>query len=62
MGKRNETVYEEKEIPTYSQTTYYRYRTREKYDGNVDVKYSSTMDDEDLLKQGYRYTGNVKNA
>ena len=55
-------VYETQTTDNYVNVTYYRFRTREKLSGSSDVKYSTKENDEELIKQGYKYTGNVKTA
>ena len=69
-GTTSSDIHTEREVPiietvtsdSYTTVTYYRYRTRKLINDNSDVKYSTKMDDEELIKQGYKYTGNVKTA
>ena len=41
-------------------TTYYRYATRSCVGGSTDTKWSKSQNDSDLLKDGYKLTGNKK--
>lgn len=54
-------IYSEVEVPVYSNITYYRYRTRVYIGGMVKSKWD-TCDNQELLNQGYYFTGNVKEA
>ena len=62
-GTRTVPVYETIKVPTYKNVTYYRSRTREYKGGTVDRKWS-TCDpvDSKLTSQGYKLTGNKKEA
>lgn len=44
----------------YTTVTEYRYRTRSYIDGKEDEKWSTSDNDADLIKQGYKYTGVLK--
>ena len=41
--------------------TYYRYRTRSYVGGTVDYVWSNSQNDENLLNDGYKLTGNTRN-
>ena len=62
-GTREVTVYDEITVDTYSEVTYYRYRTRQYIDGAISIKWS-TCDpvDENLIQNGFKLTGNKKEA
>lgn len=59
-GEVKKPVIETKTNPTYSSVTYYRYRTRTYNEGSKDIKWSNNQNDQSLLNQGYKLTGNTK--
>ena len=56
------TVIEKKEIPVYSDVTYYRFKTASVKKGYTDIKWSNSQKDSSLIDKGYKLTGNVKEA
>ena len=59
-GSKTTPVVEEKTDVTYGTVIYYRYRTRSYQAGTESIKWSSSENDENLIAQGYHFTGNVK--
>lgn len=55
-------IYEEIKIPQYEKVKYYRSRTCTFEPGIVDIKWSNSKMDSDLIGKGYKLTGNVKEA
>lgn len=53
-------IMETKTSETYTNVTYYRYRTRTYTAGTKDTKWSNSANDQTLLNQGYKLTGNKK--
>ncbi len=53
-------VYEEIKTPQYGDITYYRFKTCETKKGEVSIVWSYSQHDADLIGQGYKLTGNVK--
>ena len=53
-------ILETKTNEIYSDVTYYRYRTRKYTAGAKDIKWSYSDNDQTLLNQGYKLTGNKK--
>lgn len=56
------TIYEDKKVEEYGDVTYYRSQTCKVNKGYTDIKWSNTKNDNDLIKKGYKLTGNVKEA
>ena len=59
-GSKTSAVYEQKTDVTSQSVVYYRYRTRSYKAGAESIKWSSSENDENLIAQGYHFTGNVK--
>ena len=60
-GSKTSPLLEQKTETTYGNSvTYYRYRTRSYHAGTESIKWSSSENDQNLLSQGYHFTGNVK--
>ena len=55
-------IYTEYQIPEYGDVKYYRYRDCTVEKGTVDIQWSYSDADAELLKKGYKLTGNVKKA
>lgn len=53
-------VYSTREIPIYTNVTYYRSKTCTYTSGGTYYKWSTSKNDTNLIKQGYKLTGNVK--
>ncbi len=50
----------ERKVPVYGDVTYYRYRTYETIPAKTYIKWSTSSNDQKLIKQGYKYTGVTK--
>lgn len=49
-----------RQVPIYQKKTYYRYRTRTQIsEAGVSIKWSTSKNDQSLIKLGYKLTGNV---
>ena len=59
-GSKTSPVLEEKTDVTTQSVVYYRYRTRSYQAGTESIKWSNSENDENLIAQGYHFTGNVK--
>lgn len=47
-------------VNTYGTVTYYSYQTRKYTEGTKDLKWSNSNSDQNLIKSGYKLTGNKK--